>query len=139
MKFPCKKVIDNNEPEGYIKLPMIRVRLFYEGKYDDVRCLLDTGADVCLFHASVAENLGIDFASGKPRTMYGVGEQPFQAYMHTIELRIHGSSERIRFEAGFTKACKFSLLGQKGFFDSYEVTFRRFKGEIEIKRRPRHH
>jgi len=116
---------------------MIRVSLFCNGKHDNLRCVLDTGATDCMFHSSVARNLGIDLTSGKPKKYYAVNGQPFDAYLHTVELKIHRLDYRMRIIAAFTEVCEESLLGQNGFFDSFEVAFRRFRNEIEIKPRPR--
>jgi predicted aspartyl protease len=135
MKFSYTKLPDNTEPKGYVLVPQIRVSLFYKGNRDDIRCLLDTGANDCIFHSSIAANLGIDLTSGKPKTYFGADLHPFQAYLHTVELQIHNYHERILVEAGFSDDCPLSLLGQKDFFDNYEVTFRRYRNSFEIKSR----
>ncbi len=42
------------------KFPLLRVTLAYAGVETVTFGLLDSGADACLFHASIAEDLGID-------------------------------------------------------------------------------
>jgi hypothetical protein len=123
---------DDAHPKGYVELPLLDVRLFYRGNYDDVRCLVDSGADECLFNSSIAENLGIELEEGEPRTYYPVGGEPFKGFIHRIELQILGFDERIEIEAGFTDSTNLSLLGQEGFFDNYEVIFRGYEKRFEI-------
>ena len=108
------------------------MRLFYRGKYDDVRCLVDSGADECVFASSVARSLGIDIESGEPRIYYPVGGSSFTGYIHHVGLQILGFDERIEIEAGFAERNKFSLLGQDGFFDNYEVVFRGYGKRFEV-------
>jgi hypothetical protein len=135
MRFNYRKVPDDTKPEGWALVPMLNVRLFYRGKHKDVRCLIDSGADDCLFHASIARSLGIDLANDRLKQYAGVDSRPFDAHVHTIELEIQNYHERITIEAGFAEDCNLSLLGQSGFFDNYEVTFRKYRGTFEIKSR----
>ncbi|HEY0319697.1 MAG TPA: hypothetical protein VGC66_01880 [Pyrinomonadaceae bacterium] len=63
MIFDYEVYPSDTAPKGYIEIPIIVVRLFYKGSFDDIGCLVDLGADGCMFHSSVAENLGIDLES----------------------------------------------------------------------------
>lgn len=135
MKCKYELYEDDTDPSGYVAVPEIRVRLFYRGMEDDVRCVLDSGADDCLFHSSVATNLGIDLTSGSPKVFYGIGGEMLQAYMHTVGLRLKGFNERIEVVAGFSEFTKMSVLGQRGVFESFEVTFRGYRKSFEIKSR----
>jgi predicted aspartyl protease len=132
-------MVDYNDPKGFTLQPMIRVSLFSNGQHESLRCVIDTGATDCMFHSSVARNLGINLTSGKPKTFYAVNGQPFDAYLHTVALRVNRLDYRITIQAAFTEASKESLLGQNGFFDYFEVTFRRFRNEMDIRPRPRQH
>jgi len=132
MTFYYEIYPDDVHPKGYIEPPLLDVRLFYRGKHDDVRCLVDSGADECLFSSSIAANLGIDLESGEPRTYYPVGGHSFTGFIHRIELQIHGFDERIEIDAGFTGNSRLSLLGQDSFFENYEVVFRGYEKRFEI-------
>ncbi|HEX8653305.1 MAG TPA: aspartyl protease family protein [Pyrinomonadaceae bacterium] len=128
---------DDTVPKGYVEIPLLDVRLFYRGQQDDVSCLVDSGADGCMFHSSVAENLGIDLESGEPVTHYALGMTPLQCYMHTIELQIFDFDERIQIRAGFSRDSEMCVLGQDGFFENYEITFRGYEKTFEINSRPK--
>lgn len=136
MKFDYEIFPDDTVAKGYIELPLLDVYLFYRGQQDDVTCLVDSGSDGCMFHSSVADNLGIDLESGKPMTHYGLGMTPLQCYIHTVELQIFGFDERIQIEASFTRDSEFGVLGQKSFFENYEITFRGFEKTFEIISKP---
>ena len=135
MKFDYEIFPDDTHSKGYVEIPLLSVRLFYKDEHDDIRCLVDSGSDESLFHSSVAENLSIDLESGEPRTYYPVGLAPIKGYAHTVELQVHGLNERITIVAGFTEASGLCLLGQSGFFENYEITFRGFEKTFEIRSR----
>src|SRR5260221_1421993 len=52
--------------------------------------LIDSGADYCIFHASIDELLGLNIKSGKPLTFFGTSGQPQKAYFHEITFKIGG-------------------------------------------------
>jgi len=135
MKFNYMKTPDNTEPSGYISLPLLDVRLFNGDKQKGVRCLLDSGADHSMFHSSVADALGIDLTSGRPRTYYGIARQAAIGFLHPIKLQVTGFNETIDIEAAFTEDNDIPLIGQVGFFDFYQVTFERYRGRFELKSR----
>jgi hypothetical protein len=135
MKFRYKKIPDNTYPSGYISLPIINVKLINGNKHKDVRCLLDSGADHSIFHSSVADILGIDLASGKPRAFYGIANQVAHGFLHPVQLQVEGFNEAIDIDVAFTEDNDISLIGQIGFFDFYQVIFERYRGRFEIKSR----
>ena len=136
MKFNYEIFPSDTAPSGYIEIPFLDVHLFYQGRHDEVGCLVDSGSDDCMFHSSIAENLGIDLESGKPVTHYALGMTPLKSYVHTVELQIFGFNERIQVQASFTRESEFCVLGQGGFFENYEITFRGFEKTFEIISRP---
>jgi hypothetical protein len=135
MKFRYKKTPDNTYPSGFMSLPIIPVRLFNGNKSKDVRCLLDSGSDHSMFHTSIADVLGIDWARGEPRTYYGIAEQATIGFLHPIQLQVEGFNEVIDIDAAFTEDNDISLIGQVGFFDYYQVIFERYRGRFEVKSR----
>jgi len=135
MKFNYKTTPDNTEPSGYVKLPILPVRLFNGDKHQDVRCLLDSGADHCMFHSSVADVLGIDLTRGRQKTYYGIARQAAIGFLHPIKLQVTGFNEAIDIEVAFTEDNDIPLIGQAGFFDFYQVTFERYRGRFEVKSR----
>ena len=96
--------------------------------------LIDSGADYCIFHASIGELLGLDIKSGTPLTFYGTSGEPQIAYFHKITFKIGGNPHTA--EVGFSyemEKLAYGLLGQDGFFDKWNVKFEFKKENIEIK------
>ena len=138
MKFKYRYLRDTSSPgRPYIRLPLLKVQLSFGANHSDVVGLVDTGATDCLFDRDVADDLGIDLIdSDVTREYYGIGGQSVIGHIHTIRFQIQGFSEWIEIEAGFIDAkLPYQLLGQAGFFDNYEISFKRYRGRFEIKSR----
>lgn len=94
----------------------------------------DSGADYCIFHATIGEQLGLDIKTGKELTFYGTSGEPQKAYFHKISFKIGGNVHRC--DVGFSydmEKLAYGLLGQYGFFDKWTVRFEYHKENIEIK------
>jgi hypothetical protein len=137
MKYRYELYEDDTDPSRYVAVPEVTVRLFYRGQEEAVRCVLDSGADDCLFHSSVAANLGIDLTSAKKKAIHGIGGEMLEVSMHPVGMRLKGFDERVEIVASFSEFIKMSVLGQRGVFDKYEVTFRGYQRGFEIKSPPR--
>ena len=88
-----------------------------------IEALVDSGADRCLFHASIGEALGIEVQKGIEVPFGGViGGSIGRIYYHNVRLSVAG--ELIEITAGFSYELSFqALLGRNGFFDNFFVTF----------------
>lgn len=138
MKFRYKKIASDVDPAGYTLHPLIQVSLRYGHRAVDLRALIDSGAADCLFHRSIGEALGIDVESGKPKDYTGIARQSVVGYVHQIELRVQGMSEWVKIQAAFIDDQVIPLLGQEGFFDSFQVVFERYRGRFEVNSRARY-
>jgi len=139
MKFKYRKIPDLGHPsKKWVSRPYLTVSLCHGTSHKDVLCLIDSGADYCLFHSSIADELGIDMRAGWEKKFGGISAgEPVQAYMHTISMQIQGFAEMFQFEAGFADSDAIGgLLGQAGFFDCYMVTFEGYKGRFQVEHRP---
>jgi hypothetical protein len=121
-----------------VSRPVIPIQLI-KGK-DKVRyfTIIDSGADFCVFHASIGETIGLAIESGKLQQFSGVSGQPQQltAYFHNIQIEVGG----YEFDcwAGFSRDIEqlpYGFLGQLGFFDLFEVRLDYNKERIELKLR----
>ncbi len=102
------------------------------------RVLVDSGADMCLFHAEVAEALGIDVSKGKMGIVTGVGGKSSTYYIHKLMLDIGGWP--IEMDIGFLPSIggrniPYGIVGQKGFFENFIVKFDLKKEEVELRTR----
>ena len=110
---------------------MVLVRLKGPSRHIDVWALVDSGADECLFHAEVAEAIGIDWQSGHLDELSGADGSRFSAHYLPVTFEIGGHP----FEStvGFSKQISHkAILGQHGFFDKAKITFDLPKESFEI-------
>jgi len=118
--------------------PVIPIKIKNGNKKIDYQVLVDSGADLCLFHTEVGEAIGINIKSGKISEVFGVGGKASVYYVHKITIEIGGWEYEI--EAGFlpdigNRMIPYGIVGQRGFFENFIVKFDLLKEEIEIKRR----
>lgn len=136
MKFPYLKQPSSLRPGApWISRPLIPVRLFHSDKQVTVYALIDSGADVSVFHSSIARGLGIDPGFGRRSQAYGISgrAQGVEVYYHQVRLQVVGSMDTIEVEVGFAESSGIgALFGQSGFFEHYRVAFDRSTEEIDI-------
>ena len=130
MKFNYKKYGTN------ILRPVIELKVKHNSKVLRYHTLVDSGADFCLFHAEIAEALGIDIRKGKMGLVTGIGGKESQYFLHKVMIEVGGWEHLV--EVGFLptiggRSAPYGILGQDGFFENFKVTFDREKEEIEIK------
>ena len=88
--------------------------------------LIDSGADFCLFPLNVARVLGLDLNSLSTAQIGGVGNAANLTFYDTLTIEL-GDGVIFDTRVGFTEGMDrfgFGLLGQKGFFENYNVEFR---------------
>ena len=133
MKFRYKEITAD------IKRPIIPIILEHNGQSLALSALIDSGADISVFSAEVAEALGIDLRQGQEGVLGGVvagRTEPY--YVHKLTLSVggrHSDNVPIAFMPNLTRLGH-GLLGQYGFFDLYTVKFDLTKGEVELKEYP---
>lgn len=132
MKFKYRKINlkDPFSTKKYILRPIIPVSLQYKEKSIHYEALIDTGADFCIFPIELAGILGIEFK--KDATIYfsGVGAEPMKGYIADVLLTI--GKEGMSTQVVFAEICSIRILGQRGFFDQFDVKLSYQKKTIEI-------
>ncbi|MDP2951537.1 MAG: hypothetical protein Q8N55_04085 [bacterium] len=96
--------------------------------------LIDSGADICIFPAELAGILGIKIMQGKKKHVSGITGKVEDYYLHKIALEVGGWPYEA--EVGFLPKIAtlgYGVLGQKGFFDIFQIKFDYCKGIIEVK------
>lgn len=96
--------------------------------------LIDSGADWCIFHATIGEQLGLDIKSGRKVTFHGTSGEEQVAYFHQVNFYVGGISMTTL--VGFSyelEKLPYGLLGQDGFFDKWVIKFEYNKENIELK------
>ena len=132
MNIKYHKLPDDTRPEGVSFYPLLQVFLRHDVNMQNILALVDSGSVDCVFPASIGQLLGVDIASGTPHKFHGFDLGPVQGYVHRISLQVAGFSHWIDFDAVFLESEGMPILGQNGFFDSYQVIFERWARQFEI-------
>ncbi len=108
-------------------------------------CVVDSGADLCIFPASLADRLGIELPKDRSSAFSGSGETTQMAYFVEVQAtmlamdgpNIDPGQEPLTFSlyAGFCDTLEhvgMGLLGQEGFFSRFTVHFHNVQSYFEI-------
>lgn len=131
MKFDYKRY-------GKTLRPVIPVTLQNGEAEIGYHVLVDSGADLCIFHEEIGTALGIDVRKGEKREVFGVGGKASFYYLHTVTITVGGWPYKI--QAGFMPnvsghVMEYGVVGQNGFFGLFIVKFDLLKEEVELKPR----
>ena len=110
------------------------IKIIYKNKSVIYEVLIDSGADICIFDAEIADILGIQIETGTKQTVSGITGTSEFYYIHEVTLNIGGWKHKAK--VGFLKNINkqgYGIVGQKGLFDRYSVKFDLNKEEIELK------
>src|SRR6266849_6280124 len=105
MKFSYQQFQNKANPKEVSIKPMVPIQLSYEKKTIKLLALIDSGADSCLFHKSIADALEIDYKKGPPKNFSGISgsQSKITAYFHRVHLTVQGLSS-IDLPVGFTES-----------------------------------
>ncbi len=114
--------------------PVIPVEIKANSRSIRYEALIDSGADLCIFDAQIAQILGINIRQGKRQLVGGITGTERSFFVHPVHISIGGWDYGI--EVGFMPDLPpfgYGVLGQKGFFEHFLVKFDYSKTEIEVK------
>lgn len=113
-------------------LPIIPLKLKGKTETIEVKTYIDTGASYCLFHADIAEILGLILEEGTTTEMVLGDGNILKVYLHHIPITI--AEREFTAIVGFSKGLgiRFNITGRKGIFDKFRVCFNERDKEIEF-------
>jgi len=132
-KFPAAPTEPFPRRKSVVR-PVVPVALINGSNRVRVYALIDSGADYCVFHAEIGEQLGLQIESGKSLPFSGIAGAGQTAYFHNIKLEVGG--HEFGCYAGFSPDIQdlpYGILGQVGFFDVFKVSFDYKKEKIELQ------
>ena len=103
--------------------PLVDVGLMYNNTYTnfDILAMVDSGADHCLFNSDYGDDIGINVYSVIPYPIYGISGKEVKVYFHNVSIVFDG--RELPTLCGFVDRLEIAVLGYKGFFDRYKITF----------------
>jgi hypothetical protein len=125
-----------------LKRPTLKNKLEKNGRKIVVWALVDSGADCCIFPASMEKALAIDLPNQRSSPFSGTAAATQLAYFETVRATVwngNAAEEPITFDldAGFCDTLEhvgLGLLGQQGFFSRFQVTFNYQGGVVSLVR-----
>lgn len=132
-KFPTKP--SGAFPRRFsVSRPVIPIHLINGQQRVGYLAIIDSGADYCVFDASIGELIGLTIESGKLDYFGGISGKQLTAYFHDIRIEVGG--HKFDCWAGFSRdivGSDYGILGQLGFFSLFQIRFDYDKERIELK------
>ncbi len=115
--------------------PVIQITLRYNGKEFKYLALIDSGADLNIFHANFASILGIDINKLKVHSFEGIKKEASAlGYLSVVEIGIDNTFfDTVVIFSNDISDNGYGILGQQGFFNHFRIEMD-YKGkDIELK------
>ncbi len=127
MKFPYIQYANAPVPR-----PIIPIVVELDGQSLSYDVLVDSGSDLNIFDWDIAHTLGIDVEAGDAAYFVGATGVAESLFIHDVVLRM--GQYRISTRAGFARLTEesYGIVGQRGFFDQFKITFDLSREQLEI-------
>ena len=140
MRFRYTDIRNHQDPQRPFQRPYLIVRLINCDRRKDVISLVDSGADISLFHSDIGRMIGIEIEAAPELAFQGISGAREVAYLHRLDLVVRGL-DAVTLDVGFTNsmAVGTGLLGQRGFFEQFQINFELSQKSFDIipvSRRP---
>ena len=132
MIFPY---LDVNRGHEVRTLPIVPVRIYGPAGYRNFVALVDSGAEQSVLSLDLINSLGLPTEDATAVDIVGVGGHTSRGYLLEVELRL--TNHRWKAVAVFSDVVRSDspmILGQAGFFEFFNVTFRRRRLLMDIRR-----
>jgi hypothetical protein len=114
--------------------PVLSTRIIHGKKAISCLAIVDSGADNCAFPRSFMDALSLEASIAPREGTIGVADARVETYFCSVTLDF--GVIQIPVFAGFTSGLEQSgvgLLGQAGFFDTFNITFRKSIGVFQLE------
>jgi len=97
--------------------------------------LVDSGAVISLFPEDVAKVIGLNLDKGEELYLTGVGGYIKGKLVSDVEAVIEGFRIQVPIVFVSYTPIELAVLGRKGFFEEFEITFREWEKKLILKPR----
>ena len=103
--------------------PIVYLQVWTGNRWLYLQAYVDSGASWSIFHADVAQLLGLKLSGAKRRYVALGNGSVIPVFLHRVRVRFAGAEFLI--PAGFSDALKvgFNVLGRAGLFDRFVMSF----------------
>jgi len=116
-----------------IYYPIVPVKLVHQGLELITDALVDSGAVVSVFQASISDYFGIDLFEGERIFLQGIGGR-IAAYRHHIDLKIGDFSFRSTIAFSREMIPRVNILGRDDFFQHFLITFDELSRKLVLQK-----
>ena len=122
-----------------ISLPLIKFALAHKNMKYEFKALIDSGADISIFPMDVAELLEIDLRHASTFSVKGINGQNINCKLNEVTMMFdrHTFNLTVGFSTAATGARAFGaagIIGHRGFFDQFIVSFNYKAQYFEVKK-----
>lgn len=114
--------------------PVIPIGLIRGKETVRTEALVDSGANISIFHGEFCGELGLKLEDGEKRTFQGIGGK-ITGYVHTIQVNANEHVFPCRIAFSNEMITGLNIIGREDFFDKFIVTFDDVKRELELRTR----
>lgn len=120
--------------------PFVTIEIFNKSSVvkQEVFALVDSGSEHNIFHLDFAKKLGLSLAEGEPVIWGGYGSNELTGFLLRVDMRIQLGKKLSAWRGPviFSEAARErQVLGQAGFFEFFNIEFRRGDREFEVRKR----
>lgn len=127
MTFPYEEIANG------IFRPIIPIILKSNNIFIVYYALIDSGADNCIFSIGIAKKLNIKLKNKNKVNFHGVGPEEIKGFWGKIDIRTGGVTYESKVIFADIADFGHGILGQKGFFDHFDVKLSYHKQVIELE------
>ena len=114
--------------------PIVPVGLIRGKETVRAEALVDSGANISIFHGEFCRELGLKLESGEKRIFQGIGGK-ITGYIHAISLNVNEHLFPCKVAFSNEMITGLNIIGREDFFDRFIVIFDDIKRELELKTR----
>lgn len=115
--------------------PVIPIQIRLDKTVINYEALIDSGADICIFHKEIGELLELDFERLKSARFQGLSSKtPADGYQAIVDIGISNNfNPAIVIFSNQISEYGYGIIGQNGFFEYYQIKFNYHSKSIYLK------
>ena len=123
---------------SFLSKPLLEIEISANGITNKQRAIVDSGADMTMMRADIAEVLDIDKSKCNITKVGGISGPPVDCFVCDVNIKVEHFDEPFTASVLFVPNLNVNvLLGQDDFFKNFRVKFEKDHNTFEISRAPK--
>lgn len=111
--------------------PIIPVGIMRGKNVVRTEALVDSGANISIFHGDFCRELGLKLEHGEKKTFQGIGGK-ITGFVHKIQINVNEHLFTCKIAFSDEMITGLNIIGREGFFDKFVVVFDDSKKELSL-------